>query len=106
MDGNYSSCLDERLSRATGLILLDVPTLTSLWRYIGRCQGKRVRHGGWATQRDPVRLSMLRHIIGPTRANRKRYRVLFEQCSLPKILLSTPQELAAFCGREADSGSA
>ncbi|WP_199899934.1 P-loop NTPase family protein [Asaia prunellae] len=26
MDGNYSSCLDERLSRATGLILLDVPT--------------------------------------------------------------------------------
>ena len=33
MDGNYSSCLPQRLARATGLILLDLSTPLSLWRY-------------------------------------------------------------------------
>ena len=31
MDGNYSSCLPQRLARATGLILLDLSTPLSLW---------------------------------------------------------------------------
>ena len=36
MDGNYSSCLPQRLARATGLILLDLSTPLSLWRYARR----------------------------------------------------------------------
>lgn len=100
IDGNYSSCLDRRLERATGVILLDVTTLKSLQRYIGRCLGRSVRHGGWGAQREPVRLSMVKHILGPTRSNRKRYRLWFASCSLPKLFLPTSRSVAAFCQRE------
>ncbi|WP_237387680.1 GTPase [Xenorhabdus sp. Sc-CR9] len=34
IDGNYSKCLSQRLSRATGVILLDVSTPSSLLRYV------------------------------------------------------------------------
>src|ERR1700712_974446 len=33
IDGNYSKCLSQRLQRATGIILLDVSTAASLFRY-------------------------------------------------------------------------
>ncbi|NVN43059.1 AAA family ATPase [Asaia siamensis] len=100
IDGNYSSCLDQRLERATGVILLDVTTLKSLQCYIGRCLGRSVRHGGWGAQREPVGLSMVKHILGPTRPNRKRYRLWFASCSLPKLYLPTSEAVAAFCQRE------
>ncbi|WP_336945131.1 AAA family ATPase [Asaia sp. BMEF1] len=100
MDGNYSSCLEQRLARATGAILLDVTTLTSLRRYLGRCLTGGIRYGGWDTTRDPVRLSMVRHIIGPTRSNRRRYRQSFASWPLPKLFLPTPQAVAGFRLRE------
>jgi adenylate kinase family enzyme len=46
MDGNYSRLLPQRLQRATGVILLDVPTTTSLYRYVRRCWFERDRRGG------------------------------------------------------------
>ncbi|WP_413771104.1 hypothetical protein [Lichenihabitans sp. PAMC28606] len=38
IDGNYSRLLPQRLQRATGFVLLDVPTSVSLYRYIRRCR--------------------------------------------------------------------
>src|SRR5690606_26129121 len=35
--GNYSRLLPQRLEKATGFILLDIPTTTSLYRYFRRC---------------------------------------------------------------------
>src|SRR5579871_6051214 len=36
IEGNYSSCIPQRLARATGLILLDISTGRSLFRYLRR----------------------------------------------------------------------
>lgn len=55
MDGNYTRCLPQRLSRATGVILLDVPTLTSLGRYLARCWSTGARIGGLEGGRDSVK---------------------------------------------------
>ncbi len=46
MDGNYSGCMPQRFRRATGVILLDIPTPLSLFRYVNRCLSGRTRAGG------------------------------------------------------------
>jgi len=88
MEGNYSRLLPQRLARATGLIVLDVSTGTSLLRYVRRCLGGGPRIGGIGATRDPVRWAMLMHIIGPTRAGRRRYAEVFAQSALPKRYIS------------------
>lgn len=46
IDGNYSGCLPQTLARATGLILLDTSTATSLLRYRRRSRLERDRPDG------------------------------------------------------------
>jgi adenylate kinase family enzyme len=61
MDGNYSRCLPQRLARATGIILLDTPTSTSLYRYLRRTWFERVRYGQLIGSRQHVKWAMIRH---------------------------------------------
>jgi adenylate kinase family enzyme len=96
MDGNYSRCLPQRLERATGLILLDTPTMTSLLRYLRRSWFESNRRGALEGSRDSVKWQMIRHIAVTTRANRRRYADLFDSLSLPKIKLATTRELTEF----------
>jgi adenylate kinase family enzyme len=96
MDGNYSRLLPQRLERATGFILLDVPTSTSLFRYVRRCWFERNRCGSLEGGRDSVKWGMIHHIAVTTRANRKRYQHLFDDIRLPKIRLSGTKALAKF----------
>jgi adenylate kinase family enzyme len=96
MDGNYSRLLPQRLQRATGIILLDVPTTTSLYRYIRRCWFERDRRGGLEGGRDSVKWDMIRHIAIATRANRTRYRTLFDGITLPKTQIASTTALTAF----------
>lgn len=96
MDGNYSRCLPQRLGHATGFILLDVPTTTSLMRYLRRSWFERARRGALEGGRDSVKWDMIRHIATTTRANRKRYKQMFECISLPKIELATTRDLTLF----------
>lgn len=96
MDGNYSRLLPRRLEHATGLILLDAPTMTSLIRYVRRCWFDRSRVGGLPGGRDSVKWTMIRHIAVTTRANRTRYETLFGSIALPKIRLRTARDLDAF----------
>lgn len=96
MEGNYSRLLPQRLNRATGFILIDVPTTISLYRYIKRCWGNNVRHGALEGGRDSVKLSMIRHIIGATRLNRQNYQRRFDGLDIPKIQIHSQRELAAF----------
>lgn len=96
MDGNYSRCFSQRLVRATGLILLDASTVISLFRYLRRCWFETDRLGALDGGKDSVKWSMIRHIAVTTRANRRRYRAMFEGIDLPTIRLSTPAALTAF----------
>ncbi len=89
MDGNYARCLPQRLARATGLILLDVATATSLWRYFRRTLFEHDRAGALAGGRDSVKWMMIRHIAVTMRTNRRRYAAQFEAAALPKIRLAS-----------------
>jgi adenylate kinase family enzyme len=97
MDGNYSICMPQRFARATGLILLDVSTSTSLFRYFRRTVfGRRNRAGALPGGHDSLKWDMVHHIAVTTRANRKRDEVLFRQVGLPRISLSSTREIEQF----------
>lgn len=96
IDGNYSRCLPQRLARATGLILLDTSTATSLLRYLRRSWFERDRLGGLEGGTDSVKWTMIWHIAVTTRRNRRRYKEMFIHTSLPKISLSTAREITRF----------
>ena len=100
MDGNYSNCTPQRLARATGLILLELPTLTSLLRYLRRCWFERERAGALAGGRDSVKWDMLRHIAVVTPKNRPKRLAFYDNATMPKLLLATPRELQQFYERE------
>jgi adenylate kinase family enzyme len=96
IEGNYSRLLPQRLKRASGVILLDVPTTTSLYRYIRRCWFDRDRRGALEGARDRVKWDMIRHIVVANRANRSRYRDMFDGISLPKVQIGSTKALAEF----------
>jgi len=96
MDGNYSRCLPQRLARATGVILLDTSTATSLLRYLRRSWFERGRFGGLEGGKDSVKWEMIRHIAVTSRENRRGYQARFNHIDLPKIRLSSAREIARF----------
>ena len=96
MDGNYSRLLARRLERATGVILLDVPTAVSLYRYLKRCWFDDDRRGALEGGRDTGKWAMIRHITTATRASRARYARMFEDIHLPKVALKSTGALPAF----------
>ncbi len=96
MDGNYTMLLPQRLNRATGLILLDIGTMRALARYLRRSWFDKERRGGLAGGIDRVKWEMIHHIVVITLPNRKRYRAIFNGCSLPKLCLSTPKRTYGF----------
>ncbi len=98
IEGNYSRLLPRRLDRATGFVLLDVSTPVALCRYLRRCWFERDRHGALEGGRDRVKWEMIRHIAVATRANRGRYRRVFEDVRLPKVRLASARALARFYG--------
>lgn len=87
MDGNYSVCLPQRLRRATGLILLDISTPASLFRYFRRTLFETRRHGALEGGRDSVKWDMIHHIAVVTPRNRERYSAMFDELDLPKLRL-------------------
>jgi adenylate kinase family enzyme len=93
MEGNYSSCMHLRFERATGVILLDVPALTSLFRYVRRTVAESSRVGALEGGRDSFKWSMIRYIAFVTPWNRQRYHAIYRQISLPKVYLSSPRAI-------------
>ncbi len=67
MDGNYSRLLAQRLRRATGVIQLGLPTVTSLFRYVRRSWFEPERIGALEGGKDSVKWEMIRHIAVTTR---------------------------------------
>lgn len=89
MDGNYAFCMPQRFRRATGLIVLDVSTITSLLRYFRRTLFEKERRGALAGGRDSVKWDMIHHITVATPKNRDRYRAIFEEFGAAKVQLSS-----------------
>ena len=96
IDGNYCRCLPQRLARATGLILLDTSTASSLLRYLRRSWFERNRPGGLEGGADSVKWTMIWHITVAARRHRRCNKEMFLHISLPKIRLSTAREIARF----------
>ncbi len=96
IEGNYTRCIAQRLAHATGFILLDVSTVSSLVRYFRRCWFERERRGALIGSMDSVKWKMIHHITVVTPPNRKRYAQLFAHISLPKLRLATINELHRF----------
>lgn len=97
IEGNYSSLMPERIARATGIILLDIGTGRSLWRYIRRCLfEQRTRVGGLAGAQDSVKWGMIHHIAMVTPPSRRRYAEMVAALDLPKIILPSAQAIAHF----------
>ncbi|WP_174279785.1 AAA family ATPase [Sphingomonas bacterium] len=99
MDGNYARLLPQRLARATGLILLDIPVAVSLYRYLRRCWFERDRRGALDGGRDSVKWAMIHHIAVATRADRQRYRAMFDTVELPRVRCDSPAALFSFYRR-------
>jgi adenylate kinase family enzyme len=99
MDGNYSVCMPQRLLRATGVILLDISTPLSLFRYARRALLGKERVGGLEGGQDSIKWNMIHHIAIVTPANRRRYAVLYDQLELPKIRLRSAHAIER-CYRE------
>lgn len=95
VDGNYSRLLPQRLARATGFILLDIPTPLSLFRYLRRSLVRRGRIGALEGGKDSVKWNMLKHIAITTPQNRKRYAELQHTIELPKVCLMSAGQIDA-----------
>ena len=93
IDGNYSKLFPQRFRRATGIILLDISTGTSLFRYLRRTLFEHNRIGALAGGQDSIKFAMLHHIAIVTPGNRKRYAEVYRQLHLPKICLSSTRDL-------------
>jgi adenylate kinase family enzyme len=96
MDGNYSRLFPQRFARATGVILLDIPTSTSLLRYFRRTLFEKDRIGALDGRKDSVKWLMIRHIAVVTPKNRQRYAGLFGDIDLPKISLPSARAIKDF----------
>jgi adenylate kinase family enzyme len=97
IDGNYSSCFPQRFQRATGVILLDISTATSLFRYLRRTIFEHRRIGALAGGQDSIKFAMLHHVAVVTPGNRKRYAEVYRQLRLPKIYLPSTRDLNRCC---------
>lgn len=101
VEGNYSVCLPGRLERATGLIVLNVSTLTSVVRYVRRTVSRGYRAGNLTGAKNSVEASMLYSLVRTSPLHSKRYEAVFENAPLPKIYLGSAREIERFYAREA-----
>jgi adenylate kinase family enzyme len=99
IDGNYSKYMPQRFLRATGVILLDVSTPASLFRYYRRTIFERERVGALKGGRDSIKWGMIYHIAVVTPKNRKRYANMFHDIDLPKVRLTSIRAIKQYYQR-------
>lgn len=98
IEGNYGSCLPQRMARATGVIMLDICLPQMLYRYTRRTLSARTRIGGILpdNQRDRLSWEMYRYLMFTAPGKRKQQHRLFKTLTLPKIYLASPAETARY----------
>ncbi|MCD2171986.1 AAA family ATPase [Rhizobium sp. C4] len=95
IDGNYSVCMPQRFARVTGVILLEIPTALSLFRYVRRTLFQKNRIGSLHGGEDSIKWMMIRHITVVTPRNRERNHKTFADIALPKICLQSAAAIDA-----------
>jgi adenylate kinase family enzyme len=95
IDGNYSKLFPQRFQRATGIILLNISTPASLFRYVRRTIFDDRRVGALEGGQDSIKFAMLHHIVVVTPGNRKRYMDAYRQLRLPKVYLPSIRAINA-----------
>lgn len=97
MEGNYSLCLPQRLARATGVIVLDVSTVTSIFRYFRRTLVRRPRFGALEGSRDSLKWEMIHYILVTAPRRRQPMAAMYAQIMVPKIRLGSVREIRECC---------
>ncbi|MFW3173656.1 AAA family ATPase [Xanthomonas phaseoli] len=96
MDGNYLGCLAQRLARTTGVIVLDVPTIVSVLRYLRRSWCEPYRYGALEGGKNQVTWAMLRHIAIVERRKQTELSRSIEAVALPTTALRTTSAIDRF----------
>jgi adenylate kinase family enzyme len=99
IDGNYSKCFPQRFQRATGVILLDISTVASLFRYVRRTVIGGARAGALEGGQDSLKMGMIHHLAVVTPRSRNRYADVYRQLDVPKVYLSSIRAIDA-CYRD------
>jgi adenylate kinase family enzyme len=94
MDGGYSKLMAPRLTRVTGIIVLDERLSVRVRRYLWRSIFQRRRPGGLEGQQDSVTWKML-HWLWASRNNGEKYGQLARQHGGPKLIIQGQSELDA-----------
>lgn len=72
----------------------------SLSRYIRRTRDKGARIGGLEGVEDAISWEMIRFLLGQAQRNRRKYRAMFRDVTLPKLFLPNRAALERFCRDE------
>lgn len=98
MEGNYHRCLQARLERATGLILLECSLPVMLTRYFYRTLCQRDRAGSVLAenQRDRITSGMLKYLIFTTPQKRAQQRKIFAAWNGPKRCFASSAQLRSW----------
>lgn len=93
MDGNYTAIMPQRLSRATGIVVIDDHFLRRYVRYFRRTLFERDRIGSVAGGRDSIKLEMLAWIWKTRDASKYRRSAL--DSGLPAVICPSLEALEA-----------
>lgn len=94
MEGNYSTIMPERLTRATGIILLGGSRWANLGRYLHRTLLQRdSRLGNLAGNRDSLKWDMVTWVLVQGPRNVARYRITLPATGLPFLELRSMREI-------------
>jgi adenylate kinase family enzyme len=92
MEGNYSSLYAERLTRATGIIVLGTNRISALARYVRRTLFQRDRVGALAGNRDSLKWWLIHYILVVQPPKRARDIAKLQPSGLPVLLLDSMAE--------------
>jgi len=94
IDGNYSVCMKERLSRATSVIWLDYSPYYSVFSFIKRSLIKETRIGMLEGSKEKINLALIKHTLRQYPKNKKKYKeYLADFPNLPVIYIKSMREL-------------
>jgi adenylate kinase family enzyme len=95
IDGNYTALMPQRLSRATGIILLGDNRWANLGRYLRRTLTEPDRAGNIEGAKDSLKWDMVTWILGASPRKLARYRVTLPATGLPFVESRSMRELNA-----------
>ena len=95
MDGNYMGQLSQRMSRATGIVLLGTDRWSAFARYLRRTLFERGRPGNLPGAQDSLKWDMVNFILIEQPRKRRRDVGLLRATGLPMVQFNSIRDLNA-----------